>query len=171
MSYSYFYNPDDDVPVDGDYYMLFARVTEHAVQAFIAFTQNGDDEFDNVVAELGLTYLTHVVNDAEAAEDWAKKLARNLHPALPIELCFLEDGEVSTPGGYFLLPVATEKRTNCQSCGRDGSDLKEWRSAARIGHPLFCSQRCAEIWYVELVLTPSSTAVSGNTESAPKEEA
>ena len=145
---SYFYDPADDYPLDDDYYMLFARQMNGDVQMFVAFTTKGDDEFDGVAGQLGLKYITHVVNDFGAALDWAKREAKRIAPDLPVEIRLMEDGEVVEPSGWLLLPVADFDKRVCESCGTVAK--KHWKSIWKWDYPVFCSKECIENWYVKL---------------------
>ncbi len=164
-------NPADEHPLDDDYYMLFGRLRTDAVEMYIAFTTRGDDEFDRIASQLGLKSFSYVANDAQAAEEWARKDARILHPTLPIEIRYLEDGEVSIPTGMFLLPVNRERARICQTCCRNEDNLEHWRSAGRWGHPVFCSRNCEQKWYEELpFLTTASDSGSFVIATSPREE-
>lgn len=148
-----FNHPADGGSTDGDYYLIFGKLrNDEAVEMFIAFTTKGDDEFDRIVKQLGLKSFSTTENHYETAEEWAKKDARKIHPTLPVEIRFMDDGEISPPSGMFRLPVDDQNPQTCQNCQSDGEELECWLSFAQWGHPFFCSWQCANKWYVELPL-------------------
>ena len=134
---------------DAHYYIIFGRVTTDAVQMFLGHVKKGDDEYDELAKRLGLQSFSFTADDFETAEEWAKKDAELLHPSLPVEIRFMEDGDLSALGGMFRLPVDAEKPLSCKTCGiRDQPE--HWLSVGKFGHPVFCSHHCGRIWYEEI---------------------
>lgn len=160
----YCFNHPADAGSDGDYYTIFGKLrNDEAVEMYIALIAKGDDEFDRIVKQLALESFSTTENHFETAEEWARKDARKIHPTLPVEIRFMEDGEISPPSGMFRLPVDDQKPQTCQSCQRDGKNLECWLSFAKWGHPFFCSWQCSNKWYVDIPLSNFQTAQSSDS--------
>lgn len=148
-----FNNPADGGSADGDYYMIFGKLrNDEAIEMYIAHTTKGDDEFDQIVEQLGLKSFSFTEDDFDTAEEWARNDARRIHPTLPVEIRFMDDGEISMPFGMMRLPVDAEKPRNCHICRSDDTGRHCWFSFWKWGHPVFCSMQCAKEWYVEIPL-------------------
>lgn len=147
-------NNDDSV-----YYQIFGRIENNTVQMFIADVQNGDSEYDDAANRLNLQSFSTVVHDFESAEEFAKKDARHLHADFPVEIRFMEDGEVAAPAGMVLIPKIVDKPKTCQQCGCDENGIEHWLSVYKWGYPFFCSRNCVNNWYE----IPFITSVSGNS--------
>lgn len=162
-------HPADTGSTDDDYYMIFGKLRKNeAVEMYIAFTTKGDDEFDEIVKQLALESFSMTENDYETAEEWAKDDARKIHPALPVEIRFLEDGELSPPSGMLRIPVDKQKPQTCQSCQSNGENMECWLSFANWGHPYFCSWQCANKWYVEIPFSNIQTVESKDSAAFPQ---
>ena len=151
---------------ENEYYMLFGKVTDRAVEIYVAFTTEGDDEFDDLTARLNLKYLSHVENDGEAADEWTRYYARSLNDSLPLEIRFMECGSLQQPA-VFLYSVTNEssklnmKDLCCKNCSSMVPEEGIWRSAGSYGHPCFCSRACVKNWYLMLPLTNGAVAAVG----------
>jgi hypothetical protein len=150
--------PGDNQSDDGPYYQIFGRVKNDTVQMFIAEVRQGDTEYDRVRNRLGLEEFSTVVHDFEAAEGYAKSDARKQHSDYPIELRFMEDGEVTAPGAMSLIPVDADKPKTCACCGCGDASVEKWLSVYKWGYPFFCSRKCVNQWY-ELPFLPVSTGI------------
>ena len=158
-----FEDPGCDAPLDGNCYLIYGKLRKDAIEMYIASVTKGDDQYDELVKKLGLQTFSCTEDNYETAEEWARKDARTLHPTLPIEIRFFQDGDLAEPAGMYLIPASDDQPRKCENCRSDGKNLKEWRSFYKWGHPYFCSGNCVSNWYENV---PFENQKTGAAESA-----